>query len=730
MASTSKSNQSRTNQQPTKQRFPLPKLQETLARLEAHGCKVQQANGANGFKAQCPAHEDSNPSLSVSEGADGKVLLHCFAGCEFTEILTALGFDQSPRSTPAEIKPNGRKAPVPLVRRRPAGGARALPAGTVYHYEDADGKAAFAVVRKDGKGGKSFSQWTPSGDGWLPVGPKGQRPLYRLPELLEWDGKVVIVEGEKCVEAAKTEFPTNFFTTFSGGSAAWKHTDFSPLRGREVTLIADADQSGRDCMLQLAAHLWEIGAGPIKIALPDGSDGSDGSDIVEWIEQGIAEKQLKKYLRPWNPPEETEALLQEASEQPKATFFHKDAAALAGALVALGVEVRYNARSQMAEHFHPPFDSVTEQPFSCVKWEPLTDLNTSALRDVIERKFSYASSTGAVRRLAYSDPAWVQVLNVQLHKNQVDPFIEWVESLGKWDGTERLKHVLSLLLGSEGELAQWAGKFLFLGPVQRAYEPGCKMDEMPVLIGPQGIGKSAVVRQCLPPEQQDEGFSDGLNLAAHPKERAEALQGKVYVEASEMAGATRAELESLKAFVSRQNDGSVRLAYRRNPESTPRRCVIIGTSNNVNCLPNDPTGNRRFVPVHCPQGSNIEVKMAEIRDQLWAEALDMYNAGERANLARSLHETAKIEADGSRRRDEILEDKIEKLALDTNGALGLGEIATKLHLSRDGDVDMGIQHRLAGALVAQGWTKKRERKNGKQQSNWYAPTVHPLGNLN
>ena len=88
---------------------------------------------------------------------------------------------------------------------------------------------------------------------------------------------------------------------------------------------------------------------------------------------------------------------------------------------------------------------------------------------------------------------------------------------------------------------------------------------------------------------QDEGFSDGLNLAAHPKERAEALQGKVYVEASEMAGATRAELESLKAFVSRQNDGSVRLAYRRDPESTPRRCIIVGTSNNMNCLPNDPT---------------------------------------------------------------------------------------------------------------------------------------------
>ena len=313
----------------------------------------------------------------------------------------------------------------------------------------------------------------------------------------------------------------------------------------------------------------------------------------------------------------------------------------------------------------------------------------------------------------------------------VDPFLIWLESLEPWDGTERLKHVLSLLLGAEGELAKWAGKFLFLGAVQRSYEPGCKLDEMPVLIGGQGIGKSAVVRQCLRPDQQDEGFSDGLNLAAHPKERAEALQGKIYVEASEMAGATRAELESLKAFVSRQNDGSVRLAYRHNPESTPRRCVIVGTSNNMNCLPNDPTGNRRFVPVHCPQGSNIEVKMAEIRDQLWAEALQMHKDGERANLPRSLHDAAKLEADGSRRRDEILEDKIEKLALDTDGPLGLGEIAAKLELCRKGEegrMDMLTQRRLAGALTALGWEKRREQIEGKRKYIWCPPIESDANN--
>ena len=701
MASTSKSTQSRSNQQPTQQHFSLA---DFLAALESNGCKVQQANG--GWKAQCPAHLDRTPSLSINEKG-GKLLIHCHAGCSYEEILAALD------SAPAAIKPNGSKAPVPLVRRRPAGGACALPTGpqiTTYHYVGADGNPAFAVVRKDTSKGKTITQWTPSGeDGlWVPSGyKKGKRPLYRLPEVLESTGKkVVIVEGEKCVEAGKAAFPTNCFTTFSGGSGAWQRTDFTPLSGRKVSLLADACEDGRAAMLHLAAHLSELGAGPIKIALPEGED---GADIADWIDQRVAKQELKRHVRPWTPPEEAEALLQEANEEPAATFKRKDASALAGALAGLdgGIEVRYNTRSQMAE-------------FKEKKgWEPFTDLDTAQLRDRIERQFKYHSERGD-RPLAYSEARWVHCLNVQLWKRRVDPFLIWLESLEPWDGTERLQHVLTLMLGAEGELAQWASRFLFVGPIQRAYEPGSKLDEIPVLIGGQGIGKSALIRECLPAEYQNEGFSDGLNLAARPQERAEALQGKVFVEASEMAGASRAELESLKAFVSRQNDGSVRLAYRRNPESTPRRCVIVGTSNNLNCLPNDPTGNRRFVPIICSQGNNVEKMMAPIRDQLWAEALQMHKDGERANLPRTLHTEAKSQADGSRRRDEILEDKIEKLALETNGPLALGEIATKLHL---GDVDMRVQQRLAGALVALGWEKRRELKDGKRLSNWYPPDL-------
>ena len=97
-------------------------------------------------------------------------------------------------------------------------------------------------------------------------------------------------------------------------------------------------------------------------------------------------------------------------------------------------------------------------------------------------------------------------------------------------------------------------------------------------------------------------FSDSLNFFGDDKSRAEALQGRVIVECSEMAGATRADHEMLKAFLTRANDGTLRLSYRRDPETMLRRAVIIGSSDRDTPLPND-DNLRRFVPVYLLGGS-------------------------------------------------------------------------------------------------------------------------------
>ena len=260
----------------------------------------------------------------------------------------------------------------------------------------------------------------------------------------------------------------------------------------------------------------------------------------------------------------------------------------------LGSNLRFNLRSQRAEVIQSSDQAILYKPVR--KWLTLTDRMSDRLRDLLARRFTYQTSRGPMP-LFYGRERWGMVINAHLCSRERDPFLDWLNDRPAWDEYPRLDTYLDELFSAgDSPLVRWAGQFLFLGPVHRAYSPGAKLDEMPVLVGAQGIGKSALLLNLFPPEHAG-WMNDGLHLAADPKVRAEALLGRVVVEAGEMAGSTRADLESLKAFVSRQDDGGIRLAFRRDPEPAPRRCIIVGTSNRLDVLPNDPTGNRRFVPI-------------------------------------------------------------------------------------------------------------------------------------
>ena len=219
-----------------------------------------------------------------------------------------------------------------------------------------------------------------------------------------------------------------------------------------------------------------------------------------------------------------------------------------------------------------------------------------------------------------------------------------------------------------------------LGAVQRTFEPGAKLDTMPVLVGDQGIGKSSLLARLLP-DGCPEFFSDSLNLSDRTKERAEALLGRVTVEAGEMSGVNRAELQSLKSFITRQDDGTVRLAYARRPRTLLRRCIIVGTADRAHCLPNDPAGLRRFLPVQCRKGSNIEAYMEANRKQLWAEGLHRYRQGERAGPPRNLLAEQAEVAERHRSPDVMLEDAIDQLKPEPGEVFKLAEIAEKIGLT-------------------------------------------------
>ncbi len=397
----------------------------------------------------------------------------------------------------------------------------------------------------------------------------------------------------------------------------------------------------------------------------------------------------------------------------KTCYPDKNAEALADALEREEVAVRYNTRGARVE--------VNEKDTG---WKEMTDRTAADLRERIAEGYLYTTTRGAAK-LRFGRDLWRDKLNAILRYNEVDAFIvDFLDALPPWEHVDRLDFYLDDLFNAgKSELVQWAGRVLLLGAIARAYHPGEKLDEIPVFVGNQGIGKTAFLRALLP-EDRPEWFADGLDLSGQPKEIAEALQGRVLVEVSEMAGSTGARLERLKAFLTRQDDGAVRLSYRENPEPLPRRAVMAGTTNRANSLPNDPSGNRRFVPVQLKAPAEaVEPFIAEILEQLWAEALHRYKSRESARLPRQLHAEAAKGAEAHRNRDELLESLIEN-ELEAKRGIGWtsGEWAAACHLcdcpEDAAKVARADQNRLATALENKGLQRKRGRRDGQLLYLW------------
>ena len=385
-------------------------------------------------------------------------------------------------------------------------------------------------------------------------------------------------------------------------------------------------------------------------------------------------------------------------------FARKNAEVLDLVLRERGVEFRYNLRAHRVERR----EAILTAAFG--EWTPADDHSMANLREAIGDGYFVRTERGP-RALLYGRERWADCLDALLHHRKVDPFVVWLEALDKWDGEDRLAPMLSRLFGApDDDLSRWAGRFVCMGSVQRALEPGCKLDEMPVLVGAQGIGKSALLRCILPPDMP-ELFGDGLRFDAPAEKRVDAILGKVLVECSEMAGRSRADIESIKYFVSCQNDNSTRRPYAKYTQEHPRRLILVGTTNNTNDLPNDPSGLRRFVPIELEHGSNVELWTGICRTQLWAEALHRYHAGERANLPRYLKPAQAERAEEHRDADVMVEDAIANLP---RVDLTLAEVADLLpeRLRTISD------HRVGRALRNAGWTLKRKRRDAKQVRVW------------
>lgn len=206
------------------------------------------------------------------------------------------------------------------------------------------------------------------------------------------------------------------------------------------------------------------------------------------------------------------------------------------------------------------------------------------------------------------------------------PVKECINAL-QWDGKSRIKDFLTFALQCEDKpYIKEVSRLIFAGGIHRIYNPGCKFDNVPVLIGSQGEGKSTIVRWLA----LEDGFYSEISTI-EGKEGMEALSGKWICELSELMAVSRTkEVEAVKSFLSRQTD-HFRRAFERRTTDFPRQNIFIGTTNKEQFL-KDKSGNRRWLPVKVnSNGYDIFNRQNEIKEyirQCWAEAKELYDNGE------------------------------------------------------------------------------------------------------
>lgn len=266
------------------------------------------------------------------------------------------------------------------------------------------------------------------------------------------------------------------------------------------------------------------------------------------------------------------------------------------------------------------------------KSEPIKNVDYSGVRNYIESVYGITGS------LKIEDS-----LNLAFEKNSFHPVQQYLGSL-QWDKVPRVDSLLIDLFGAQDNIyTREAIRKMLVASVARVFKAGTKHDLVLVLVGrEQGTGKSSFIKRL-----GREWFSDTF-MTVHGKEALEQIQGSWIIEMAELSGLKKAEVESIKHFISKQED-NFRPAYAKTSETFPRQCTFWGTTNSKDFL-RDPSGNRRFMPIDVHDVKVTEnAKMLEflqdddLLDQIWAEAVHLYRSNEPLYLSREAERIAVME---------------------------------------------------------------------------------------
>lgn len=264
--------------------------------------------------------------------------------------------------------------------------------------------------------------------------------------------------------------------------------------------------------------------------------------------------------------------------------------------------------------------------------EPIRNVDYSGIRNYIESIYEISGN------LKIDD-----AVALEFEKYSFHPVKDYLRSV-EWDGKKRIDTILIDYFGAKDTIfVREAMRKMLVGAVARVFDPGVKFDLVLTLVSTmQGTGKSSFFKAL-----GQEWFSDTF-MTVQGKEALEQIQGAWIIEMAELAGIKKAEVEATKHFISKQED-MFRPAYARTSETYRRQCVFVASTNESAFL-QDPSGNRRFMPVaihnkklrlNPPLIEFIESK--EMIDQVWAEAVELYNMGEPLFLSNQAEAEAEIE---------------------------------------------------------------------------------------
>lgn len=300
--------------------------------------------------------------------------------------------------------------------------------------------------------------------------------------------------------------------------------------------------------------------------------------------------------------------------------------------------------------------------------------------------------------------------------------LRWMEVLPAWDGVPRLDGWLSVYLYAEDtQYTRMIGSWWLLQAVARIYKPGEQTDGTLILEGlEQGEGKSSLAFALVP---DPKWACDQPLDSTRAKETGEILQGKLIVELAELTAFRRADIETIKAFLTQRSD-DYRPPWGETAYPHPRQCIFLGTTNNERYLKDD-SSNRRFWPVRV-EFLDREALVRD-RDQLWAEARYRYLQGEKwwpqteeqKKLLRTVtHERRVIDESFVETIEAYLRNPHEKRT-----KVCVTEVLTEALRVEPNRFEQKLFERASQALKELGWqrSEKQSRYKGKVTRLYHAP---------